>query len=177
MENILEKEKFDSVKELSKIQMAISDGRSELKNLQETIEKYKIFREDEANKIIDKVLKESRDALDNISQNQNELAHYREELEAYANELKSGSKTIVTLFQDFRKKIDQGQKDIEEYYKVINKIKKEIKIEQSKLDSEMKIIKIERKNLADETRLLNDRRQALERGFEELNRLKNKKNE
>lgn len=177
MENILEKEKFDSVKELSKIQMAISDGRSELKNLQETIEKYKIFREDEANKIINKVLKESRDALDNISQNQNELAHYREELEAYANELKSGSKTIVTLFQDFRKKIDQGHEDMEEHYNNVRDIQKQIKIDSTKLKSERRLLEGDRKILKEEALLLKDRRETLDRAFEELRRLKNKKNE
>lgn len=173
----IDQETFNATKALSEIQVALSAARAELKSLQETTEDYLKFREDEVNKRIAKVLRESREALDNISKNHEELVLFRDELTAFAASLKNSSSTIVALFENFRKAMDEADLDMQEHYASVNNVLKDIKIERSKVESDRMVLKGEMKKLEDETRLVIDRRQTLERGFKELKKLKAKKHE
>lgn len=172
----INKEQFDAVKKLSEIQISLSEGLAALKTLKENTEEYMVFREKEAEQRVTKVLKESRDALENISINYDQLTRFREELQAYANQIKNGSDIVVTLFKNFRKSIDEADEDMKDHYASIKEVEKQIKIENSLIKVQREEIKKDRLKLEDETRLLADRRGALERGFEELRRLKEKNN-
>lgn len=171
----INKEQFDAVKKLSEIQISLSEGLAALKTLKETTEEYMVFREKEAEQRVAKVLKESRDALENISTNYDQLTRFREELKAYAHQIKSGSDIVVTLFKNFRKSMDEADEDMKVHYASIKEVEKQIKIENSLIKTQREELKKDRLKLEDETRLLTDRRDTLDRGFEELKRLKAKK--
>lgn len=172
----LDTETFNSMKALSEIQLNLANGRAELKTLQEKTEEYIVFREEEANKRVSKVLKESHDALEHIAKNQNQLVAYGDDLKAFADTLKYSSDIVVTLFENFRKSMDQADIDMKDHYLAVQDVLKQAKIENSNIKSQRSSLKNEMKRIADETRLLDDRRSTLERGFEELRRLKKKNN-
>ena len=170
----LDQEKFDTVKELAELSTNIATGRAELKKLEETTAEYIVSREEKAEARVLEVLKESREALEATTQNHKELSGFNQDLEAYASELKRLTTDISALFQDFNEKMDGAEKDMEEYYKEVHEVLRKIKLENVTLVENRKRVSAERADLREETRLLEDRRGQLERGFEELKRLKNK---
>lgn len=173
----LDNEKFELVKALTEIHGAISDGKSELKKLKETTEEYMNFREVEAEKRVLKVLKESRDALDETSQNHTELTLYGNDLRSYAHELQGLSIDITTLFKDFNARVKVAEEDMKKNEETVLEILKKIKVERIQVIEDRKMLKIERNKLIDESRLLKDRQATLEKAWGELKRLQaNKEN-
>lgn len=164
----LDQEKFDTLKELADVQSNISLGRAELLKLKGATEEYMTVREEEAEKRVLRVLKESRDALEETSNNHKELSTYNSELQAYANELKGLTSNIITLFKDFNIKMDEAEKDMEKHYKAVSEVLKQSKVVHSAIRSDRKVLDLERAEIRDGWRLLKDRQQTLKEGFEEL---------
>ncbi len=168
----LSQEKFNTLKELADVQTNVALNRAELLKLKETTEEYMVVREKEAEDRVIKVLKESRDALDETTINQRELSSYNRELQAYANELHKSASDIMTLFADFGKRMDIADKDIEEGNKHVSELLTKIKIERVQVREDRKQLNRERNALEKEFRLLVDRRQTLDRAWNELKKLK-----
>lgn len=175
MTTTLDQEKFDTLKELAEMQTSLSNARAELKKLKDTTDEYLVVREQEAEARVIKVLKESRDALDEVSKNHNELSAYSNELKAYANELKDLSTGITDLFKDFNKRVKEAEKDIEKNQEIVTDILQKIKIERVQVNEDRKQLKSEQHEIDEQNRLLKDRREALERAWDELKRLQTNK--
>ena len=171
----LDQEKFDTLKELAELQTSISTGRAELKKLEETTQEYMVVREGEAEGRVLKVLEKSREALDEATDNHKELKSYNSELQAFAIELKATATAVTALFGDFGEKMDQADKNMETKHSAVSDILTEIKIERVQVTEDRKQLKRERAEVAEATKLLKDRRAVLQRGFDELERLKGKK--
>jgi len=78
----------------------------------------------------------------------------------------------MTLFDDFGKRMDIADKDIEEGNKHVSELLTKIKIERVQVREDRKQLNRERRVIADENRLLIDRRQTLDRAWKELKKLK-----
>ena len=170
----LDQEKFNTLKELTEIHASISSGKVELIKLKSTTEEYMHLREVEAEERVIKVLKESRDALEETSKNHTELSTYRGELQAYANEIHGLTIDITTLFQDFNVRMKEAEKDIDKNQEIVSDILTKIKIERVQIKEDRKMLTVERKRTEEGKRLLEDKRGALERAWEELKKLQAK---
>lgn len=175
MQHILDEEKFDKVKELAEIYNNISIARETLSSLKENTDEYMKVREEEAEQRVIKVLKESRDALDEITNNHKELSTFGYELKAFANELRIISTDIASLFQDFNTRAREAEKDMEEHQKNVDAIRQDIKIQRVKLTEDRKLVDADRKWVEKEKFILKDRIAALDRSWEELKKLKDNK--
>jgi isopenicillin N synthase-like dioxygenase len=171
----VDKKQFNAMKQLTEISQGISILRSALDSLGDATNDYFKSMENETTNRVDKVLRESREALENTTQNHNQLSEYNKELTAYHNQIKDFTKTLTTLSQDFAKKMDESDKDMKEHHENISEMLKQIKIQRVNIEEDKKQLLREKKRIEEETRLLVDRRGALERGFKELQRLNNKK--
>lgn len=164
----LETEKFNTLKELAEIQSNLSLAQAELLNLKATTEEYMVVREKEAEERVIKVLRESRNALEETSKNHQELTGFNRELQAYANELKGLSIDIAALFKDFNVRMKEAEKDLEKHHEIVSEILRKIKTERVQVSEDRKMLERERQKTNEEARLLIDRRGALERAWEEL---------
>ena len=171
----IETEKFDMVRGLAIIDEGISNISVAINELSKVTDRYIESVGNEANNRVDKVLSESREVLENTTKNYSELSTYGKELQAYANKLKDFTNIVVSLSQDLNNKMKESQKDMEDHHGGISRLLTEIKAERVQVQEDRKQLKRELLGIEEETRLLNDRRETLSRGFEELRRLKNKK--
>jgi hypothetical protein len=164
----LDQEKFNTLKELTEIHASISSGKVELIKLKSTTEEYMKLREVEAEERVIKVLKESRDALEEVSTNHRELIVYNNDLKSYAREIHELTIGITTLFQDFNVRMKEAEKDIDKNQEIVSDILTKIKIERVQIKEDRKMLAVERKRTEDGVRLLKDKRESLERAWEEL---------
>jgi len=170
----LDQEKFNAVKELTEIHANLSSARAEFLKLKEDTEVYMVVREQEAEERVIKVLKESREALEETSNNHKELMDFNRELQAYANEIKVLSTDIAALFKDFNARMKEAEKDLETNHKTVADVLVAAKVERVQITEDRKMLARERKKTEDGMRLLEDRRGVLDRAWAELKRLKNK---
>ena len=168
----LDQEKFNVMKELTEIHANLSLARSELLTLKADTEKYMVVREQEAQERVLRVLKESREALVETSTNHRELIVFNNELQAYANELHGLTIDITTLFQDFNTRMREAEKELEESREIVVETLLKIKVERVQVKEDRKLLALERKKTEEGKVLLADRRAALERAWDELDRLK-----
>jgi uncharacterized phage infection (PIP) family protein YhgE len=169
MTTTLDQEKFDTMKALADMQTALSEGQAELLKVKEATEEYMVVREEEAEERVLKVLKESRDALDETSKNHTELSNYSRDLKAYATELKVIATDITALFKDFRGRMNTANKVMDERSKEASQILKQAKVERIQIAEDRKQLAIERRETEEGFRLLKDKRDTLDRA---INRLK-----
>jgi len=171
----LNQEKFNTVKELADIHANLSDARAELKKLKDGTEEYMVVREKEAEERVINVLKKSRDALEETSKNHSELSGFSRDLKAYANELSVISTDILALFSDFNKRMDEADENMAKNKDIVDDIFKKIKVERVQVQEDRKLLVAEQYNIDEQFRLLKDRREALERAWDELKKLQNNK--
>ncbi len=170
----LDQEKFSTVKALAEMQVQISEGGAALLKLKESEKEYLEMREKEVHERVAKVLAESRDALEQITKNHDELSHYGDDLKAQAIDLHTLSTQIVALSQHFREWMELETKKIDKTFMEIAEEKKQLKALSIGIVEDRKQLKREGATIAEEMRLLVDRRGLLERGFAELNRKQQK---
>lgn len=170
----LDQEKFNTVKELADISQQLSDARAALKKLEETTEEYMVVREKEAEDRVVKVLRKSREALEEATKNHNELSSFKEDLKAFANKINLLSTDIIALFKGFSNRMNEADNDMVEHRKNVNEVLKKIKIERVQVQEDRKLLEGEKKKIDEQHRLLKDKREALERAWDELRRIKNK---
>lgn len=156
------------------MQMHLAEGRAELKKLNEDKETFFEMREEEVRGRVEKVLQESREALEQTTKNHDELSRYGNELQAFATILKSFSSQIVALFQDFREWIGAETKVLDEKREEIKKLIVEEKVIAVQITEDRKQLTRDRATIAEGMRFLNDQRGLLERGFAELKRKQEK---
>lgn len=171
----LAQEKFNTVKELAEVHANLSDARIAFDELKKDTEKYMVVREKEAEDRVIKVLKESRDALEETSKNHQELSGFSRDLKAYANEIKVLSTDITALFKDFNIRMDGANTDMKINGEIVSEILKKIKIERIQVQEDRKLLVAEKHEVEEQHRLLKDKREALERAWNELKNLQDNK--
>lgn len=167
---ILEQEQFSTIKALSTMQGSLSDAKAELIKLKEGKELYLETREKEVYDRITRVLAESREALEQITKNHDELSHYGDDLKAQATDLHLLSTQIVALSQHFRDWMDEETKKLDNGFMALADERMVMRTLSVNIAEDRKQLKHESAKVAEEMRLLIDRRGLLERGFAELKR-------
>lgn len=168
----LDQEKFNTAKELAEISGNLSIARAELKKVQDTTEEYMVGREKEAEERVLKVLKESREALEEVSKNHKDITIFGSETKAYADTLKTIANEIIALFGDFTTRMSKADADMAEHQKIVTEILNLIKVERVQVQEDRKLLAADKKEIEDGFRLLKDRREALDRAWKELERKK-----
>ncbi len=168
MEITLKQEEYNTAKALASMQVELAAGRAAILKLEKDKKEYLALRETEVHERVAKVLAESRDALEQITKNHDELSHYGDELKAQATDLNNLSTQIVTLSQHFRAWMDQEGKKIENLFMAIADEKKLLKSVSIGIFEDRKQLERERATIAEEWRLLEDRRGLLERTINRL---------
>lgn len=166
---LLEKEKFDSVKELATIQSDIASGMATLAKIKSETEAYLTEREQELLKRIDTILQNSESVLREIGENQDALVRYAAEVRGMDADLQA----ILLLFKRavaVQEEVTAREKaELEEKAEELVRIETELKAKRSIVDSDALANEQDRKWIADEKRLLNDRIKLFERS---INRVK-----
>ena len=170
----IDAEKFNAVKELSEINMLISEGRASLALIKKDEEKYLSFRENVAHERIAKVLNESREYLEEISKNQDGLVRYKTELKAYATSLKDFAKELTTLFEDFIGRTKTADEELSAKCKEIEDGLKEIKIQRTQIFKDQEQLARDRDMIHEEKKALKDSRETLERAWAEFKSISKK---
>jgi hypothetical protein len=127
-----------------------------------------IDREKGAEERVIKVLKKSREALEETTNNHKELSRFNRELQAYASELKSHATDLATRSKDFNKRMDKADEDMKENNILVSGILRDIKVERKSIEMDRKLVEGERREVANSMKLLRDREGMLKRGFDEL---------
>lgn len=165
---VLEKEKFDSLKELASIQSDIASGRATLQQIKSDTEAYLTEREREMIRRIDTVLQGSIAVLAEIGKNQDSLVKYAAEVHATDSDLQA----ILLLFKDTVRKQEEvtarERCELEEKAEQLARIEMELKAKRSVIDADTVANEQDRKWIAEEKRLLNDRIQLLERSIKRV---------
>lgn len=161
-------ETFNAAKELSDINLAIADGRSTLSAITDDTEIYLKAREADAHKRVDKVLTESRDALQEINKNYEELKAYGNELRAYALTLTGFHDNLIALGKDFRERVELADLELTVKGTQVQDVFQQARIERAQVTEDRKQLGRERAQISEAWKEVSDRREAFERAWEEL---------
>lgn len=165
---VLDKEKFDSLKELAAIQSDIASGRATLQQIKSDTEVYLAEREQETVRRIDAVLQGSVAILAEVGENQDALVKYATEVRAMDADLQA----ILLLFKDTVRKQEEvtalENAELERKAEQLARVEIELKAKRSIIEADAAANEQDRKWISEETRLLNDRAQLLERSIKRL---------
>lgn len=170
----LDTEKFNSVKELAEVQLEISAGRAALSKLMDDTKAYLELREVAAHERVDKVLKESVEALESTKENHAALAQYASGLRALAIELSGFSKEITTLFSDFRTIVTDSDAKLDIRLSEVRAREKEVMIGRGNLEADQEALNRDMAILRDEIRLLADRQVVVQKAADSIRKITGK---
>ena len=165
---IMEKEKFDLVRELSAIYENIRVAKENLEEVKKETDNYIKIREEEVVARVKKVLGESKEALEEITKNHKEVSQFRDDTMAYANELKSFATTLVTLSENFLKEIEDADKDMNSHFERVSEINKETKAVRVHIQADREMLERERGQTNDMMRKVLDKEGEVNRKIKRL---------
>lgn len=171
----LPKEQFDSLKELAEVQMQISTGQAALSKLKTDTKSYLELREKAAHDVVEKVLKESVEALESTNKNHAALREFASGLRTMALELSGFSQEITTLFSDFLNIVAESNAKLDVRLEDIRAREKEVMIQREAIDADQKALDREMKDLRDGKRLLADRQAIVNKTVEQIKKITGKK--
>lgn len=164
----LQHETFDAVRELTNIHTAIADGRTALESLKASTEDYLTGREKEAIGRIERVLIESRAALDEVGRNHEALTKYSVELRGYTELLRTLNGDLLAFAALLRERMAAADKKLDEKLAEINEATHDLKVIHANIVEDRKQLAREQAQINEERRLLKDQRKAFERAWGEL---------
>lgn len=154
--------------------MDIAAGRAALTKLKDDTGEYLRLREVAAHERVQKVLTESTEALESTKKNHAELRAYASELRALALELSGFSTEIGTLYKDFTDRVAETDALLDVRLEEVKKLEKQCNTERKMITEDRKELDHQMDLLRDGKRLLADRQQMLQKGAEELQKLRAK---
>lgn len=164
----LEQEKFEAVKELSKIQTALSTGRAELAKLESEKDSYLEEREEETKKRVKAVLVSLKDALAQADTYKKELEQYRSSVESFVSEVRD----IVSFLSHIREELHSEFEAFDEYSRGImselNTLSASVKREQSNLHAERESLETDKARMREDVKRLKDKEGVVNRKIERL---------
>lgn len=171
---LLEKERFNSMKELSDVQIALSDARVSLDNLRDEKETYLILREEEAVKRVEKVLESMKDVFLNIDKNTEIFKKFKIELDALSENAMKISEGVSAYSKEFIARIDEQDQYLKDKIEFFSDTSKSLSEERTAIEDMRNEVHAKMIQLDDDFRLLNDRRGIFDRAWAELENKKNK---
>jgi uncharacterized coiled-coil DUF342 family protein len=167
----LKKEEFDTVKALANMSIKISEARETLTELQNTETTYIEERERKAVEKIQEVFEKSKDLLDQIHNNNEEVKTLYTVVSGYKDFLSEGQEKFTKLLQDFNERSELWEKFVEEKYKEFGKFEQEVMEQKRQIEQDKEDIKDKKEELRRIKIKLDDEREIIKRAVE---RLKNK---
>jgi len=168
MTQTLEQEKFDTVRELSQLGVAIAEGRAVLEKLKSETTTYVTEREEKAIQKVKEILEESRDALAEVDKNHETLTSYLTDARAYVRSITGLYDTFAQLVLTFEKSTDALEDQLDRKRAEIAKVQLEIRRQFSHLAGERAALKSDKIKREEEWRKIHDRAATLERGIKRL---------
>lgn len=153
-EQILEKEKMDSIKALSDVNIKISEARNVLFKLQEEETEYLVKREEKVLGKINKVFEESRDLLYETHKNYEEVHEFCQTISNYSDFVSESYKKLQNLLELFKNKnklweenVNKINIELAHQRKLIENDTKAIKERENRMDEESKGLKAQREHI------------------------------
>lgn len=165
---ILDKEKFNAVKELAAIHENIRVAKEALETVKKDTNNYFKVREEEVTARINKVLGESKEALEEITNNHNEVSQFRDDTMAYATELKNFATTLVILSENFMNEMMATDKKMDEHFEKVSAIHTQTKNISIAITEDRKMLERERGETNDRMRKVLDKEGEVNRKIERL---------
>lgn len=168
----LEKEKFESIKKLADLNVAISETKESFLNLENEEAKYIAKREKKVQGQIDKLFKNSAELLEKTQNNYREVSDFCNIVISYKEFLDENYGKFKKILEDFNERSDLWDKQYEEQVHEFSRQEKLIKEDEERVKRSREDIEKANEQIKRDRILLEDRKQTLERSIE---RLKSKK--
>lgn len=168
---LLDKEKFDALKELGVIQTKIAECSAVLSSIQAETDAYILERENKVIARIEALYVASKDALSEIQKNHKALTLFKNEVSGSHESLSA----ILLVFKQFREEQEKvtalGEQQLEDKAKQLEDIRNVLAGQRAIIEADAQAVRAERKWLEEERIRVNDQRETLQRAF---NRMTNK---
>ncbi len=165
MVEILEQEKFVAAKELADIGVQIAAASAVLQNLKDETAAYLDDREKLVIERIQKVLKESNEALQEVTKNHDALKKYGADLTSFAKLLKEMLEEVKAYRATVSQRADSDAKAIEMAWEKIAEVRNELHAARMVIEADRLGIDADRKWITEEKIRLADERATLERAI------------
>jgi uncharacterized phage infection (PIP) family protein YhgE len=159
----LEQEKFDTVRELSELGIAIAEGRAVLEKLKSDTDTYVAEREEKAIQKVAQVLEESRDALAEVAKNHEELTSYLRAARDYAGSLARLHESLQQLKATLLSATEALEERIERHRIEVDRVRLETRRQFTLLAGERAALASDKIRRDEEWRKIADKAQTLER--------------
>lgn len=166
----LDQEKFKTAQELASLNLALLAGQGELAKLRAEEEQYMQAREKKVLTHIAILLKESEQALQDISFNHDLLQSYTTEVRAFNDSVKGLHVDLLTTIDLFNEHARLTEEALSVRERTLKEEQKQLGAQKLLFQADIKAVQTDRKELEKEKVLLKDRQDTLKRGFEELRR-------
>lgn len=164
----LSKELAEVTKILADAYLEAGNAKIALANIKALEKDYISDREKKAIQKIQENLDNSRDLIQNISDNHKKVKDFSSTLTEFATLLDQIYAELNVTLQDFHKKDELWNKDIQEQQEEIEKQKQEIKIERIRINNDNESIKKAREVIKNEQIKLRDRQAMIRRTMDRL---------
>jgi len=165
---VLDKEKFDALKELGVIQTQIAECRSVLSSIQAETESYTAEREKNIIDRITALIASSKDALDKIQHNHKVLTLFRNEVNVSRESLSAVLLIFKQLKEEQEKITALEEQRLEDKAKQLEDIRNVLTGQRAIIEADIAAVRSERKWLEEERIRVNDQRETLQRAFNRL---------
>lgn len=162
-EQVLEKEKMDSIKALSDVHIRISDAKNILFKLQEDETEYLVKREEKALTRIKKVIEDSQDLLDKAHQNYDEIHLFLQTITSYADFLQESHTKFQGLLTDFEERNTLWEEQVKRTEEGFAKQRQFIKQDAEEIEARRDAVEKATKQITNEKRKLESDRGTVER--------------
>jgi len=161
-------EEFNEKAELAAVGQKLAVARSELSILKEQKDSFLKEQIDETQAEINKYVKNSNDALKNLSKYRQELEDFRKVITSYATELEEKRKSQENIIKEADNTHKKTLKILNEKNLELDTINREIKMEIEGIKARKEFQDRRESELNDKERAVNDKYKALEQAVKHL---------
>lgn len=142
MEQTLDKQMMDSLRELANINGEISSGKAEIMQLKNDLQEFLENRKLLEHETINKMLEESHNTIQSINDN-------KVFIESYYNEVKSFSKFLKEVHTSFIETKDNFEKEQELWKTIVNKDSKRLSEIKNEINNSIRLMEMDKKYIVD----------------------------
>jgi chromosome segregation ATPase len=170
----LDKQKFDTLKELSDLNIKISDAKNTLLELEQKETKYLEDREKKTLVKINKILVESSDLLTQTHQNYEKIHQFCSVVSNYADFLEEAHQKFSKMLETFGKRNEQWEDNYRELTAELSRQRKIVEQDEKTLKEREKRIDEATESLKKERTHLESQQETLKVAYEHEQKLWNK---
>lgn len=157
-----------TLKELSLLEIQVSEVRATLENLKKEEENYFNIREDETKKRIDIIFKNSVNIFNQIENNYTELRSYLQRIKDFVSNVRKLKENTLNQSLYLKLQIENGKAILDEKIDILNELQKKLKEQENSIFKSKEELEIQEKELRIEEKAIYDKRDAFERAWKDL---------